>query len=92
MPELITQLQGDLDTLLEDIGDDADLLLKSIDLKRALEDPEYIRNITAEWIEQQMDRVRAGIARGEKFAKTVLKQRTVFEASRRAGNTVPLEE
>lgn len=72
MPDLIKSLQGDLDSLLEDIGDDADLLLKSIDLRKALEDPDYIRNLTAEWIEQQMDRVRKGIARGEKFGKTVI--------------------
>ena len=77
MPNLIRALQGDIDRLRAIIAQDAELLLKSIDLERLLEDPDYILELSREFIQQHLDEIREAVGMGEKFANAVLTRKAL---------------
>jgi len=51
-------------------------LLKSLDLAKILEDPEFLPTISREFIEQHFDEIAEGIRMGEAFAKAVIDEKT----------------
>jgi len=79
MPHLIKKLQGDKAKLVERLNDDAILLGRSMDIKRLLEDPTYIQDLSREFVAQHRTEIAAALAMGAKFGETILSSKTLDE-------------
>ena len=77
MPNLIRTLQGDIDRLRAIIAQDAELLLKSIDLERLLGEPGYVLELSREWVQQHLAEIREAVLKGRKFANAVLTRKAL---------------
>ncbi len=75
MPHLIRKLEGDKQILLDRIAEDAEVLLRSLDLTKIFEVPDYLETISLEFVEQLMAEIAAGILAGEAFAKAVIDEK-----------------
>ena len=77
MPETIIQLQADITVINEQIAADALLLLKAVDMKKVLDDPNYLKELSQEFIRQHMDDIKKGLKIGDEFADLILKNKAL---------------
>lgn len=73
MAELIHQLQDRIDQINEEIENDAELILKQIDLDELLKDPNgYLSALAQAFMEQHIDEIQEGANAGARYAEKVL--------------------
>ncbi len=79
MPETILAKEAKITALDAQINNDAPILLSKLDLRRAIEDPEYMKNISREFIKQHMAEIRAGLKIGDEFVDVILNNKALRE-------------
>lgn len=74
MAQLVHNYLDSIDDLQQQIIDDADLILKAINLDDLLQNPEtYLTQLGQAFLEEHIDEIKQGAKEGKKFAQNVLK-------------------
>ncbi len=77
MPETIIQLQSDITAINEQIAKDALLLLTAVDIRKALEDPDFMKQLSREFVKQHIADVKKGLNIGDEFVDIILKNKAL---------------
>ena len=72
MPNDIIKLHTDIAVINEQIAEDSLLLLPPLDLNKILRDPDFLRELSLEFVKQHFDDFKKGIAVGDVFVDAVL--------------------
>ena len=80
MPETIIQLQADLTAINERIAKDALLLLKTVDIRKMLDDPNYLKELSREFVKQHMSDIKKGLVIGNEFADLILNNKALRDS------------
>ena len=74
MAESVLKHLEKIDRLQEEVNENAEKILRVIDLDKLLKDPqEYLRKLGIAFLSEHIDEIEKGAKQGEKFAKEVLK-------------------
>ena len=79
MPEKVLKLQSDIAEINDQIAKDAQLLLAHLDINKVLTDPDFLREISLEFVRQHFDDFKKGIAVGDIFVDAVLANKPLQE-------------
>jgi len=79
MPETIIAKEAKMTVINEQIAKDALLLLKAVDMRKVLDDPNFMDELSREFIRQHMDDIKKGLKVGDELVDLILSNKALRE-------------